>query len=85
MPTCFLDVLIEWGSTWLWESLLIFKEDNWLEEAIQDGTCLAVTGGSYMKELYSKLCPAAFILECRKGRKLFFGSFPEQSVEAGAH
>ena len=26
MPTCFLDVLIEWGSTWLWDSLRLFGE-----------------------------------------------------------
>ena len=23
IPNCFLDVLIEWGRTWLWDSLLI--------------------------------------------------------------
>ena len=34
MPTCFLDVLIEWASTWLWNSLRLVWEDNWLEEAI---------------------------------------------------
>ena len=60
IPTCFMDVLIEWGSTWLWDSLLIVGEDNWLEEAIWDGTCLYVTNGSYMKELYPDLCSAAF-------------------------
>ena len=34
MPTCFLDVLIEWGSNWLWDSLRQVGEDNWLQEAI---------------------------------------------------
>ena len=62
MPTCFLAVLIEWGSTWLWGSLQIVGEDNWIEEAIQDRSCLAVTDGSYMKELYPDLCSAAFVL-----------------------
>ena len=61
MLTCFLDVLIELGSTWLWESLRLVGEDNWLEEVIQDrGTCLVVTDGLYMKELYPDLCSAAF-------------------------
>ena len=32
ITTCFMDVLIEGGSTWLWESLRIIGEDNWLEE-----------------------------------------------------
>ena len=54
-------------------------------EAIQDGTCLAVTNGLYMKELYPYLCSAAFFLECSKGRGGIFGSFPEQSVAAGAY
>ena len=26
MPTCFLDVLIEWGSTWLWDYLRLVGE-----------------------------------------------------------
>ena len=85
MPTCFLDVLIEWGSTWLWDYLRLVGEESWLEEAIQDRTCLAVTDGLYMKELYPDLCSAAFVLECTKGRGKIFGSFPEQSVAAGAY
>ena len=83
MPTCFLDVLIEWGSNCLWNSLRLVGEDNWLEEAIKDGFCLAVNDGFYMKDIYRDLCLAAFVLECSKGRGKFFGSFPEQSVAAG--
>ena len=52
MPTCFLDVLIEWVSTWFWKSLRLVGEYNWLEEAIRDSNCLAVTNGLYTKELY---------------------------------
>ena len=85
MPTCFLDVLIEWVSTWLWDSLRLVGEDNWLEEEIKDRTCLAVTDGSHTKELNTDLCSAAFVLECSKGRGNVFGSFPEQSVAMGAY
>ena len=85
MLTSFLDVLIEWGSTWLWNSLRLVGEDSWIEDAIQYGICLAVTDGLYMKELYPDLCSAAFVLECSKGRGKSFGSFPEQSVAAGAY
>ena len=83
MPSCFLDVLIEWGSTWLLDSLWLFGEYNWPEEAIRDGTCLAVTYGLYVKELYPELWSGAFVLECSKGRGNIFGSFPEQLVAAG--
>ena len=85
ISTYFLDVLIEWGSTWLWDSLRLVGEENWLEEAIQDMTCLAVTNGLNMTELYPDLCSATFVLECSKGRGKFFGSLPEQSVAAGAY
>ena len=60
-------MLIEWGSTWLWDSIRLVGGDNCLEEAIQDGTCLAVTDGSYIKEMYPDICLAAFVLECSKG------------------
>ena len=85
MPTCFMDVLIEWGSTWLWDYLRLVGEESWLEEAIQDRTCLAVIDGLYMKELYPDLCSAAFFLECSKGRGKIFGSFQEQSVVVSAY
>ena len=78
-------MLIDWGSTWLWDSLRIVGEDNWLEETKHDRTCLDVTNGSYMKELYPDLCSAAFVLECSKDGGGDFGSFPEQSVAAGAY
>ena len=81
----FLDVLIEWGSTWLWVSLRLVGEYNWLEEAIRDETDLAVTDGSYMKKLYPDLWSAAFCLECSKDPGENSGSFPEQSVAAGAY
>ena len=25
LPTCFLDVLVEWGSTWMWENLRLIR------------------------------------------------------------
>ena len=28
LPTCFLDVLVEWECTWMWESLRLVGEDN---------------------------------------------------------
>ena len=71
MPTCFLDVLIDLGSTWLEDSLRIVGEYNWIEEAIRDGNCLSMTYGLCMKELYSYLCSAAFVLECSRGRGKF--------------
>ena len=78
-------MLNEWGNTWIWESLQWFGEDDWLLEAIREGTCLAVTDGSYMKELYGDVCSCSFVLECSTGRGRVLGSFPEQSLRACAY
>lgn len=85
MPTTLLDVLVEWGSTWMWNSLRLVGNDDWLEEAIAAGTCIAVTDGSYIKEHFPNVCSAAFVLECTEGRGRIIGSFPEQSEAACAY
>lgn len=59
--------------------------DGWLLEAIREGTCVAVTDGSYIRELYPNLCSCVFVLECSKGRGRMYGSFPEQSCVACAY
>ena len=69
----------------MWKSLRLIGDDNWLEESITAGTCIAVTDGSYIRELYPELCSAAFIIECTEGRGLIVGAFPEQSSAASAY
>jgi hypothetical protein len=85
MPESFLDVLREWGNTWMWDSLKLIGDDNWLLDAIREGTCVAVTDGSYIREMFPDMCSCAFVLECSKGRGRIFGSFPEQSKRACAY
>ncbi len=81
MPMTILEVLEEWGCTWMWTSLHLIGDDHWLEEAIAAGTCRAVTDGSYIKEVLPKVCSTAFILECSEGRGRIVGSFAEHSRE----
>ena len=45
----FLDVQIEWGCTWMWDSMVIVGKDDWIEKAIANRSCVAVTDGSYMR------------------------------------
>lgn len=85
MPESLFEVLQEWDNTWLWKSLRLVGDDNWLLESIQAGTCIAVTDGSYIREVYPDLCSCAFILECTEGRGRIFGSFPESSKVANAY
>lgn len=43
----------------MWDNLQCVGEDEWMEAAIADGSLIAVTDGSYIKELYPDLCSAA--------------------------
>jgi len=66
-PTSFWGVVESWGETWLWDNLKTTGDIGWIAEAIQDNSLLAVTDGSYMKELYPNINSAAFALECTEG------------------
>ena len=66
-PQTFMDLLQSWGNTWLWENISMAGGYDWLHKAITDGSLLAVTDGSYIRELYPNLCSVAFILECKIG------------------
>ena len=58
---------------------------DWINEAILDGSLLAVTDGSFIREQYPNLCSAAFVLEDRKGRGRMIGSFSKSSRVANAY
>lgn len=67
LPESSLDILREWGNMWMWRSLRLVGDDDWIIEAMQEGMCVAVTDASYIRELYSDLCSCTFILECSMG------------------
>ena len=81
----FWDVLLDWGCCWMWEHLQMVGEDDWIQEAIADNSCIAVTDGSYIKQVHPELCATAFIIECSKGRGRMIGSFAEASSAANAY
>ena len=85
VPSTFVEVLRSWGCTWLWDKLNISGGFDWVADAISDGSLLAVTDGSYIRELHPHLCSAAFILECTKGRGKIIGHFSEASLAANAY
>ena len=84
-PSTFMDVLLSWGNTWLWDDLTLTGGYGWINDAISDGSLLAVTDGSFLREHYPNLCSAAFVLECTKGRGSMVGSFSESSRAANAY
>jgi hypothetical protein len=81
-PTSFWGVVESWGNTWLWDNLKITGNIGWIALAIWDNSLLAVTNGSYMKELYPNINSAAFVLECTKGQGRLMGSFVEHTKDA---
>jgi hypothetical protein len=84
-PTTFFDVLKLWGNTWLWDSMNVSGRTDWIHLSISKGTLVAVTDGSYIRELCLHLCSAAFVFECGKGRGRITGSFLVGSAVANAY
>ncbi len=81
----FVEVLREWGCSWLWEHMSIEGGTSWVARAITDGLLVAITDGSFIKQIYPHLCLAAFILECSQGRGQIISLFKEASKAANAY
>ena len=60
-------------------------DDHWIRDAIDAGSCIAVSDGSFIREIHPHLCSAAFIMECTQGRGRLIGSFKEASRVANAY
>ena len=69
----------------MWRPLRMQGNEDWLKEAICDGTLVAVTDGSYILEIFPELCSAAFILKCSSGQGRIIGSFAESSTGSNAY
>ncbi len=57
----------------------------WLKQSISEGTLVAVTDRSYIRELFPTLCLTAFVIECSKGRSRVVGLFLETLLVANAY
>jgi hypothetical protein len=84
-PTTFLDVLRKWGCCWLWEHMSIKGGTDWIALAITVGSLVAVTDGSYTRQLDPRSCSSAFVLDCTQGHGRLIRSFKEASRAANAY
>jgi hypothetical protein len=71
----------------MWEGLKLSGEGEedtgvWLSNSIRNNSLVAVTDGSYMKELYPNMNSCAFIFECSGGGGRMTGAFSEQTILA---
>ena len=64
----------------MWDNIQWVGKDNWIAGAIRDGSCIAITDGSYMKNLYPYTHSVAFVLKCSNSKGRLWGSFPETSL-----
>ena len=60
--------------------MVLIGKDNWIEKAIANRSCVAVTDGTYIRELYPNVFSTAFIFECTDGTGRLIGSFLETTV-----
>lgn len=58
---------------------------TWLVEAIQRGSLFCCTDGSYIRELTTEICGAAWILYCAVTKRSLHGAFTEKSKGAGSY
>lgn len=96
-PDSFLEVLQNWGHTWLWDKLHIAGAEgqglnlritsgiDWIWQAIEDCSLVAVSDGLYIKQRHPHLCSCVLIMECAKGRGRLAVSFSEQSLQSNAY
>ena len=84
-PTSFWDVLVSWGCTWMWDQVKLIGDINWIAGAIDSQECIAVTDGSFMRELTSEVCSTAFFFENSDRSCKLVGAFPERSETANAY
>jgi hypothetical protein len=80
--TRFWEILEKWQRTWMWDNLKWVGNNNGIAAAITDGTCIAITNGLYMKEVYTRIQSTALVLECTSGRGHLWCSFPEANHNA---
>jgi hypothetical protein len=84
-PTTFWDELLSWDCTWMWDSVQLVGDMNWLRDSITAGDCIAVTDGSYMREISTEICSNAFFFENADRTCKLVGAFPERSETANAY
>ena len=69
----------------MWDNLVLADELDWLGEAIQSGSLMAVTDGSYKKDVRSDICGAGWVIFCTNTGKWVSGSFAERSSSANSY
>jgi len=64
-PDDFLSFLKDWGGEWMWRNVHNERQNlKWVVEAMQEGTAIWVTDGSYNREVAPKVSGAGWLVYC---------------------
>ena len=82
----FTQFLRSWGGIWMWNNVSNSGGDfRWVLAALEEGTGLWVTDGSYMREIREDVSAACWIFHCQKTGHKLIGTFYEESSQANSY
>jgi hypothetical protein len=81
------DSLYQGGGTWMWDKVLVdvISEPSWLPLALERGTTVLVTDGSYSQISGPNVSGAGWIITCQRTGRILKGSFFEFSSDASSY
>jgi hypothetical protein len=82
----FWDSLISGGGEWMWDNISDrTTKPLWLKTALEEGTSIFATNGSYSQTRGPDICGAGWEIACQKSHKILNGSFYEFSSDVSAY
>jgi hypothetical protein len=82
----FWEGLYQGGGTWMWDYVLdVTSEPSWLPLALERGTVVLATDGSYNRKRGPNVSGAGWVIACRRSGNILKGSFFEFSSNASSY
>ncbi|KAL7535345.1 hypothetical protein ACHAXR_006437 [Thalassiosira sp. AJA248-18] len=82
----FFSHLKQYGGEWMWTNIRNEGCDlQWVKDAMEEGTGIWVTDGSYNKKIAPFVSGAGWLFYCTRKKKRLMGSFLERSPKAGSY
>ncbi len=78
----FWEMLMRRGGTWMWDYVSNRSNNTgWLMTALQQGSAVLATDGSYSRIRGPTVCGAGWVFACCRSRRILCGSFYEFSTK----